>query len=584
MSYKDAFKLFGTGDLDGTTGMIDDMLDEFGANVAVLTLSAQCAKMTGDRDEAERILQSCCEIAPGAQVFYNLGSFYLESGDRGSAVRCYKEAFDFDPSYLPSAEAYGDMLITAGFLQNAHGIVSKIVTVHPESAIGYTLAGRIMCQCGQADMAVDQFRKALEFEPDDITIYTHLLLALNYCPTIDEQVLVDSSGKWAELLQEKVQPDPPQKRAGTGRIRIGYVSGDFRRHSVAYFIEPILHYHDKEKFEVFGYSFASMPDDVTKRIKGMCDTWRDLRMTRSYQTAADVIKHDQIDILIDLGGITYKGIELFAYKPAPVQVTFLGYPNTTALTAINYRFTDGYCDPENNDKTDSSYLEELIRLNAGFLTFAPPDTSPEISEPPFVKNGYVTFGSFNTFAKVTDEVIDVWSKILNRVPGSKLLLKSKLFIEVESKDEVQFCFSKRGIGPDRLILREWTQTLESHLEVYGGVDIALDTFPYNGTTTTCESLWMGVPVVSRYGSVHRSRVGLSILSQLGMPSLATDSAREYIKQAVRMACNETRLRSLRKSLRSVVAHSPICDAQSTTREMEQYYSRWITAIDDKALV
>ena len=578
MSYKDALELYNAGEFNLSLSMLDEMLKEFGDNVQMLTLSALCSKMLGDPFKTEQTLISCCNIANDAQSFYNLACFYFEKGDRSSAIKFYKTAFDLDNSYIPSAESYAMMLIRFGSLQNALNIASKVIEYHPNSFVGYSLKGQIFTQQGEPEKAIEQFSKALKLSPDNSDIMTHFLLVQNYCPNQDESALVKLTRKWAKTHLAKVATQESTKVGNiseNSKIRIGYVSNDFKRHSVAYFIEPILYYHNRDRFEIFCYSFNPAPDTVTERIEKMSDHWRDMRFIHDSKISAETVSNDNIDILIDLGGITYEGISLFAHKPAPVQVSFLGYPNTTALPTIDYRFTDDFSDPVTNTENDKLYTEKLIRLESGFLSFAPPEVSPNITSTPYLKNGYVTFGSFNTFAKVNDEVIDVWSKILHRVKNSKLSLKSKLFVDESSCAKVKNRFKQRGIEPERLIIQGWTEALEAHLNEYSNIDIALDTFPYNGTTTTCEALWMGVPVVSRYGDVHRSRVGLSILTQLGMSSFATNSAREYIKQAVRMSNNIEQLDTLRHSIRNILAKSPVCDVKRTTQEIEQYYQSWV---------
>jgi len=571
MSYAEALKLFKGSDFMGALEKLGPLIEEPCENVAVLTLAAQCTKLQGDLVRARSLFESCCDANPSAQAYYNLGSFYMEQGDRRNALTYYSKAYECDQGYLPGAEAYADMLITAGFLSEAEKISSAIMGEHPDVALGYMLEGRVMTQSGRSGDAVEVLAEACAIEPDNQNIYALSILAQNYRSTAYEAELVDSTIRWGQAIAVSSEQFVHCKNSSKGKIRVGYVSADFRRHSVAYFIEPILYSHDKNAFEVYGYSFTTNTDDVTLRMSEMCNCWRDVS-SMTEKDVAQLIYDDQIDILIDLGGITYNGIKVFSGKPAPVQATFLGYPNTTGLSCIDYRFTDEICDPR---PSHDNYTEELVELKSGFLTFAPPEESPEVSVPPFEKNGFTTFGSFNIFAKVTDETLDVWSKVLQRVPASKLLLKSKLFVDKTTCDDIIERFNQRGVCRDRLILRGWAETLTSHLDIYNEVDIALDTFPYNGTTTTCEALWMGVPVISLYGGVHRSRVGLSILSQVGLASFAVNNPRDYIKQAVRLAENNKGVAELRKSLREVLATSPVCDAVSTAREMEQCYRQWI---------
>ncbi|MCP4628069.1 MAG: glycosyltransferase, partial [bacterium] len=298
------------------------------------------------------------------------------------------------------------------------------------------------------------------------------------------------------------------------RLRIGYVSPDFCWHSVAYFIEPVIAAHNRNACEIYCYSAVKRPDDVTVRIKGAADVWRDIYEI-SNERVAEMVRADRIDILVDLTGHTAGNcLKVFARKPAPVQVTWIGYPNTTGLSSVDYRITDNYADPGDDD--EQLYTEKLVRMPQTFLCYRPYDRFPDVGPLPSVHAGFVTFGSFNNLSKINMEVVALWAGILQKVSGSQLLLKSSQLEDRETKARFEQYFADYGITHDRLLFVGQDQDWVNHLDLYNRVDIALDPFPYNGTTTTCEALWMGVPVVALKGDRHSGRVGVSLLSNIGL--------------------------------------------------------------------
>jgi predicted SAM-dependent methyltransferase len=343
---------------------------------------------------------------------------------------------------------------------------------------------------------------------------------------------------------------------------------------VAHFIEPVLAAHDRSKFHVFCYSNVSYPDEVTERFRSLCEEWRDVAALTDSQVA-ERMRFDGIDVLIDLAGHTGGGRPyLLARKPAPVQVTWLGYPNTTGLAAVDYRLTDAWADPPG--ESDRFHTEKLVRLPAGFLCYQPPADSPEVAPPPAAKSGGVTFGSFNFLAKAMPAMVPLWARLLQALPEAKLLLKSYGLSAQSARTALHAQFAEQGIGADRLIVLEPEASASAHLARYGEVDIALDCFPYNGTTTTCEALWMGVPVITLAGQSHVARVGSSILARAGLADLVAQSPQQYLDKAIALARDSARRSELRKSLRSRLRASPLLDAAAFTRGLESAYrDMWI---------
>ena len=318
-----------------------------------------------------------------------------------------------------------------------------------------------------------------------------------------------------------------------------------KRHSVAYFLEPILAHHDRSRFEITAYSNTDIVDDVTARLRSYCDNWRDTVALSDAEAAAQ-IRADGIDVLIDLAGHTVSNrLLVLAHKPAPVQMTYLGYPGTTGMAAIDYRITDALADPVG--VADAHYSEKLIRLSPPFVRYLPPAEAPAVADPPMLRNGFVTFGSFNKAAKAGVETIALWAKVLAAAPTSRLIMKSLGLQSDGSRRRIFDGFAAHGIDPARIELIEAAQPLAEHLAMYGRIDVALDTFPYHGTTTTCEALWMGVPVVSLIGETHVCRVGLSLLSAVGRTEWCAASDIEFAEMATRLSADAKGMAEHRRS-------------------------------------
>jgi protein O-GlcNAc transferase len=353
------------------------------------------------------------------------------------------------------------------------------------------------------------------------------------------------------------------------RLRIGYVSADLRSHSVAFFLESILAARNQREFEVLCYSNSVAADTTTARLRALVDGWRDIAGLDDEQAAA-LIRSDAIDILVDLAGHTKANrLPLFTRKPAPIQITYLGYPDTTGIEAIDYRLTDEWADPPG--QTEHLHSEQLVRLPDGFLCYQPPSSCPPVGPLPLLLSGRVTFGSFNNLAKVSPTVIGYWAAILAAVPGSRLLLKSKALADSGTRKYIHQQFCAHGIEAGRVELVGWTPARVDHMALYSEVDVALDTFPYHGATTTCEALWMGVPVVTLAGPVHVSRVGVSLLHAAGLAELIAESPQEYARKAAELVADTGRLAALRGDLRERLRASRLTDAQRITASIEVAY-------------
>jgi len=527
----------------------------------------------GEYDSAIHFYQSTAQLNPHhVDAHYNLGNILIIKKKLNEGIESYNRSISINPNHP-------DALLNRGFAFQMQGKMEKaledyrlVLKINPTSLEAYSNLGNLLKDLGLPLEAETCFRRALEINPSFWIPYSNLLFLMHYTSRFSPESIFTEHLQFAKQFEKPLESASLSYSKGQAperRLRIGYVSPDLRKHSVAYFLEPVLAAHDKKQFEVFCYSIVPAEDDVTARLRSHADRWLNISEI-SDDLAAEAIRKDSVDILVDLAGHTANNrILLFARKPAPVQVTWIGYPATTGLSAMDYKIVDHYTDPPG--LTEQFYTEKLIRLPGCYLCYLPDRESPDISPLPALSSGHVIFGSFNNFAKVTPEVIELWARILKTVPDSRLILKSKSLSSSSVRDFVTGMFVEKGISSDRIELYGWEASAHSHLALYNRIDIALDTFPYNGTTTTCEALWMGVPVVTLAGTTHVSRVGISLLSNLGISELAASSSDEYVSIAVALAADRKKLQSLREKLRDMMMGSPLMNAGFFVANLENYY-------------
>jgi predicted O-linked N-acetylglucosamine transferase (SPINDLY family)/predicted SAM-dependent methyltransferase len=531
-------------------------------------------ELAGDVEAAMRAYQRAGELDPKLAVaFYNRGNLFRRIGDFVQAAQWMGHALSIEADHAEWHCNLADMLYQRLRLDEAIASYRTAVAIDPRFARAWCGLGLALLATGQPAEAEADFRKALELEPKLPEAFSNLLLSLHYLHAEDRQRVFEEHLRWARLHTSAVAwqaARTPEERRRQGRLRIGYLSPDFQRHPVANFIEPVLAAHDRAKFHVFCYSNVSHPDEATQRFQSLCEEWRDISALTDSQ-AAERMRFDGIDILIDLAGHTGGGRPyLLARKPAPVQATWLGYPDTTGLAAVDYRLTDARADPPG--ESDRFHTEKLVRLPAGFLCYLPPAYSPEVVPRPAAKSAGVTFGSFNFLAKAMPAMVPLWARLLEALPDAKLLLKSYGLSAQSAREAVLAQFAEHGVKAERLIVLAPEDSATGHLARYGDVDIALDCFPYNGTTTTCEALWMGVPVITLAGKSHVARVGSSILGRVGLGDLVAESPQQYLDKAIALAKDAARRSELRKSLRSRLRASPLLDAAAFTRGLESAYT------------
>jgi protein O-GlcNAc transferase len=465
----------------------------------------------------------------------------------------------------------GQRLEADGKLQAALDCYRVRIRAHPEEVPPRIAAGNALAAMWRVEEAISEYAEALAVVPDSPELFSSVLLFSHYAAHADPLALAELHHRYGRLLTELAGP-PSARRYPNAveperRLRVGYVSRHFSFNSVGYFVEPVIALHDRRHFEVYCYYTHPYSDAKTERIAGLADLWRHVHAEDDEPLTA-LIAADCIDLLVDLGGHTkLNRLRVFANKPAPVQLTWLGYPDTTGLPMIDYRVTDAIADPPG--ESDQRHSERLLRLPVPFVSYAPAADAPAPS--PRGPGADVVFGSFNLLLKVNAPLVKLWARILRQVPGSRLLLKARGLEQDAAAGRLIEAFRAEGISPARLEFRRWASERSGHLDTYHEIDIALDTFPYNGTTTTCEALWMGVPVVTLSGDLHISRVGASLLKAAGLADLIACTSDEYVAKSIALARDPDRLYELRSTMRARLAASDLLDHSRFTRNLESAY-------------
>jgi protein O-GlcNAc transferase len=532
----------------------------------------------GNCQAAEACFREALRLQPDfAGAHYNLGTIFQQQQqqlDRAAAQ--YRRAVELEPRFADAHYNLGVVFTGMGKLDEAIAAYEQAVVLRPDFALAHNNLANAYLVEGRGSEAMASYRRAMASSGAGPIEHGNMLYAMNFLPQFDVPTIFAEHLAWARRYAEPLTARAqPHRRADvtTRRLRIGYVSPHFCRHAVTFFIEPVLAAHDRGSFEVYAYSDLRIaPDDVTKRIQASCEHWREVA-TQTDEELCERVRADRIDILVDLTGhVGGNRLLMFARKSAPVQVAYLGYQNTTGMSAMDYRLTDERADPPG--RSDDFYTEKLVRLPRSFFCYRPPDEAPPVGPLPALASGRVTFGSFNNFAKVGPRVIDAWFEILDGVPNSRLLVLACRGSSVEGR--LRTLARERGIDPARIELFD-QRPIADYLRLVAEADIALDSFPFNGHTTTCDSIWMGVPVVMLEGQSYASRFGGSVLANVGLEDQIVPSADRYVRRVIELAGDLAGLARLRDSLRSRMAASPLLDFAGFTRNLEQAYrTMWQT--------
>ena len=532
----------------------------------------------GQHDEAIDLLRGVIAECPDVpEIHHRLGLCLADLHRYEEALKEYQEVLRLAPEHTGVLCSLGLLFTSTGQIGEARRMLLQAHEREPESVNVINNLGRVS-KLGQAAASLDWYQKGLDLEPENASLISNYLYTLNYVPGLTPEFI---AAKYKELAPRGFYPrqewQRPERYAGAPgrRLRIGYISGDLYAHSVSFFLEPVMEHHNRERFEIFCYSNRTASDDTMERLRGYCTGWRCIVGLSDLQ-AAEVISNDGIDILIDLSGHTAAHrLGVCSYRPAPIQVSWIGHPNTTGLSQLDYYLTDPWCDP--HGMTEHLYSEQLYRLPRIFCCYLPPAKFPSVAVVPSVHSGSVTFGCFNSLTKINETLVSWWAQILDSLPGSRMFIKGPALDDPGTREELFRSFAGNGITAERLIVHGVTSTREEHLSRYSLVDIALDTFPYHGTTTTCESFWMGVPVVTLAGKTHVSRVGVTLLHAIGLDDLVAVNPDEYIAKAVSLATDRQRLVWLRENLRTMMAQSPLMDVEGITRDVENAFHDMINA-------
>lgn len=566
-----ALRLLQAGDLAGADAMcfrvIESIPEQSPAHARALHLRGEIARRSGRMSDALLFMRQAIEMQPlQAEMHNDLGIELGQAGRAKEAIESFATAIRLKPHY---AEAHGNLGIALqqqGRLHEAIKSYSRALELRPGLETVLNNLGRAWEEDGRLGPALACYRQAVEAAPGNATFHSNLLLAMHYDPAIGPEQLLAEHRLWAErhasgLVGLPHTNDPSPER----RLRIGYVSADFREHPQARFLLTVLRAHDRTRVEVFGYADVAAPDAITEQFREACDRWRIVAGMRDDALAA-LIREDRIDILVEqTGHMSRNRLLVFARKPAPVQMTWPGYPNTTGLPTIDYCITDFVRDPPG---AEAHYVERLLRLAEASECYEPADDDPDVAPGPFVRSGHITFGSLGRPLKTTAAMLKLWAQIMLATPRSRLLLMGR-----ESSayaQDTRALLAAAGVDAGRVEFVPRSPR-RRYMELYNRIDIALDTFPYNGHTTTLDGLWMGVPAVTLAGTTHVSREGVSALGCVGLSDLAADTPGDYTAIAIALAHDGARVVQIRQRLRETMRVSPLGDATALAGRLEEAY-------------
>lgn len=601
-----ANRLNDQGRLDEAVAVYKRAIELMPDQVAALKSYMRCLVKKRDFSEAKAVAESLeNHIQSEPSVLVECAEVCLHADDRRHALELYQRAVELEPDHVewmlqvarlaihfqqvPLAMAIGERVLALTEHAEIRAMLASIMhrlgkfdamaehldaigDNRDQGANAANLKGMMLAWQAKVQEGLEAMARTKTLAPDAFDLQATRVMYLNYSPDLSPQAIAVAHREFGETFGRTL-PLLDQADVGTPhdpdrKLRIGYVSPDFRAHSVAYFARPFFDTFDRGQFDVIGYANLPKEDAVSASFREKATDWRNV-FGLSAQKLAEQIRRDRIDILIDLAGLTRdSSLRAFTARPAPIQMTYIGYPNTTGLPQIDYRITDWVADPEG---CDSDYTETLIRLPNCFLCYAIPCNAPPVEPGPCEHRDHVTFGSFNNFAKINPAVLQLWAEVLLAVPGSRLLLKSVSSADQTAQSVIREGLERHGVDPGRVHFAEFREKAASHLALYHDVDIALDPFPYNGTTTTCEALWMGVPVITLSGDRHAGRVGASLLTAVGLEACIAHGHEEYVTTAKLMAENRSILKSTRRTLRGAMSRSPLCDNKAHARILEQAF-------------
>jgi protein O-GlcNAc transferase len=533
-------------------------------------------RAVGQLNDSVAAYRKAVALKPESAGFWNnLGIGLQAIGQTPEAMEAFNRALGLKPDYVEALSNLGNVLWLVGRPYEGAQVCRRAIAIQARNAPAWNNLGNCLRDCGQVPEATHAYSQAVASAFFDAGFHSNLIYSLHFQAGLDTGEVFRQHVEWNDRHAAPLGKNVPahaNDRSANRPLRIGYVSPDFVDHSVAYFLEPLFANHDRNNFEIYAYADVAKPDATTARLQQSVSHWRNITGVTD-ERLVQLVREDKIDILVDLAGHTgHNRLLAFARKPAPVSVTHIGYPYSTGMTAMDYRFTDAHADPPG--MTEKYHSEKIVRLPDTFLCFAPPADAPEVTPLPAQTSGRITFCSFNSLAKISSATTDMWVKVLRAVPSGRLMIKSIGGLSEEGpRERLLAQFTAAGISPERIELRKRVPSPAGHLEVYNQIDIALDTFPYHGTKTTCDALWMGVPVVTLAGPTHPSRVGVSLLSSVGLGDLVAESPDAYATKAAKLCSDLAALTEIRAGLRDRMKNSPLCDGKKFAAAVETEYRR-----------
>jgi protein O-GlcNAc transferase len=536
----------------------------------------------GKIDQASESYQRALTIKSDyADGHYNLGNALREAGRIEQAIEHYREALRIGGESASVYQNLANVFREQGLFDDAIFAYESVIRLNPSSADAQDGLGYCLGMTTRIEESLLAYRRAVQLGPNTPEYRSHLIQTLLYDPRCTRPQFLDECREWmrrhAEPLKNFQRPHTDDPSAGRP-LRIGYVSANFRNHACAYYLEPLLANHDRQQFTIICYAQVDAPDEVTARLQSYVDGWNNI-FGMSDDSVAELIRRDRIDILIDLNLHTDGNrLLVFARKPAPVQISWLGYPGATGLDRIDYRISDRHLDPQ--EDVSSGSAEGILRLADSFWCYSTQDDDLPIAPLPAAARGYITFGSTNSVCKINQVTLSLWAAALHAVKNSRLMI---LAHPGSHRARIIGFLQRQGIAADRVEF-ELRKPRRQYLELYNQLDLLLDTFPYNGETTTLDAIWMGVPPVTMVGQLPSSRAGLSLLSNLRLAHLAAKTPSEYPKIAADLCNDPSSLAELRSGLRSRLKDSPLMNGQRFARAIENAYrTAWAARINNSSV-
>lgn len=531
----------------------------------------------GKLDEAAACFKASVDLNPNIpEAHNNLGNALMGLGLYEEAERSFRKSIDLKPDYFEALNNLGNCLRQLGRLIEAETRYREAIRLEPNYVEAHNNIGNVLQDLGRHDEAIASYRDCVARDQGYALAYSNLLYCQNFGDATDIGLAVAQAKEFGERLSAMAHPKcaPNNSTEPFGKLRIGFVSGDFKRHPVGYFIQGLLKNLDRDEFEIVGFPSNAFSDDLTETIRDFCSEWIPI-YGMDDALAAETISRQGIHVLFDLSGHTaHNRLSVFAYKPAPVQVSWLGYFATTGLPEMDYFLGDPVMCPV---EEEAHFSEKVWRLPETWLCLEPPVEKVQTLPIPALENGHITFGCFGNLAKMGPKVVETWAAILKRVPDSKLFLKSKQLSEPKLVENTQKQFLQHGIEPNRLVLEPPSSRLD-YFHAYNQIDIVLDTFPYPGGTTSVDALWMGKPVLTLKGDRFLSHLGESIVTNAGLKGWIAKDHEDYIEKAMSFAADRNDLAKLSRSLREIVLKTPLFDTERFARG----FSRRLKEIWDSA--